>query len=331
MEILSKGASIGRNFNKLTKDGIVNLVSPTGEKIIYTIKDGDVIEQIYQNKYYKIHTKYGEFKKIYNDKNILLEEKYYSKNERILPKGLFLRKRIDGFIIERYASCGKMDREKVFYTNSKKSLLYDLSRRKTVEIFNPNGSIKAKILRDEKFSLSSNLKKMHINIFGLEKMALSFSGKWRYELYDKKGNIHSYLEGIDHVVTDGVRNGKKLYFLKGIGVSENLAKGKYNAQDILSMSNVTIRTELIKRYGLEKIISEVHGQVIDKNNEYELISILANGGVIKILKMICPSTNNESLIRVHPDCKTVDEAVQWTYGVNLNVYKPNMVDIIKAT
>ena len=139
---------------------------------------------------------------------------------------------------------------------------------------------------------------------------------------------------------DGVKNGKKLYFINGIAVPKEVANKEYDARYIMSYPNVTIRSHMIKEYGLEKIVQELGGKSIDKTDTYELLRFPLpatdnnlDDKYMQVLKMKCPSTQVWYALRVPPECKNIIEALNWTYGEDLNDIreKNRTIEIINET
>lgn len=339
MDIESRYASRGRNFYASLNEGFIIVKGKVKDKKVvkeYIISDGDVIESVIKEGCKKIHILYGKFVKEYT-KGKIIEEHYYSGGWRMKEKGLFYRKVEKKYIIERYSSGGSMCREMVYYKNGQ--LMYNLGKgNKNIKIFNPDSTLFAKIKLSKPLRLSKDGYNIHLNLKNLKNLTYTFSGRWYYEIYNHKGEVCSWLEGENGAPEKGVKNGKRLYFLRGIRVPKKIIDGKYDAKFILSYPNVTIRSEMIKRYGINRIIQELQGETIEKNEEYELLRFPMPGGIgenkyMQVLKMKCPSTQIWYALRVPPECQNIHEAVNWTYGLSLREIREekNAIEIISAT
>ena len=110
-------------------------------------------------------------------------------------------------------------------------------------------------------------------------------------------------------------DGYELYALNGVRITElaHLMLAGANPKDILNVKNTEQRAELIKHYGIDKLFYELKPTLLDKANGYELYSISVYEGIPRIyLKMDNPSVPDEVHIEaVHPDCKAVDQALNW--------------------
>jgi hypothetical protein len=76
--------------------------------------------------------------------------------------------------------------------------------------------------------------------------------------------------------------------------------------------NVEVRAQFIRKYGIERM--KAHGKSIEKNDVYELIDmapIFTRVQYAPYLFMINPSTGTIHAEGVHPDCKTIQQALNW--------------------
>jgi hypothetical protein len=341
MYICSGKAGWARNFYSSVMDGEIvikdkNYRGSRGKKEKYIVSGGELVESIEQDHNRKTHTVFGEFRKTYQ-KAKLEKEEYYENDWRIKWKGLFFRQVNKDHILERYASGGSMSREIVYWKN--RALMYNLGKgNKNIKIFNKEGLLMAKISLSKALSLWSGKYGLHLDFPEIKKLTATFRENWYYELYDAQGTVSSWLKGKNSIPEEGVRNGHKLYFLRGIQVLKKVITGKYDASYILSYPNSTIRSEMLKSYGIERIVQELQGETIEKKGEYELLQFPIPGGVepdriMKVLKMQCPSTQVWYTLRISPECKNIHEAINWTYGLDLRDIrdKQKAVNILAAT
>jgi hypothetical protein len=79
-------------------------------------------------------------------------------------------------------------------------------------------------------------------------------------------------------------------------------------------SNVTIRTAMIKVYGIERFLTQVDSKILDVHGDYQLLSYsLDNWQHIRALKMVCPSTKTVYIHPVEPRCESVSKALDWMF------------------
>jgi hypothetical protein len=341
MYLHSEGAGWSRNFYTPIEDGEIIIKGKDyrdskGKTEKYIISGGQLVESIEKNQNRKTHTVFGGFRKSYLSGKLKKEE-YYERDWRIRWKGLFLRHVCKNHILERYSSGGSMCREMVYWKNGK--LMYNLGKgNKNIRIFNKDGSLMAKISLDKGLPMYSGRYGLHLDLGGIKKLEAVFRGDWYYELYDARGNARSWLKGRSMRPEEGVKNGRKIYFLRGIQVPKKVITGNHNASYILSYPNATIRSEMMKRYGIDRIVQELQGETLEKRGEYELLQFPLPGGrepnnIMKVLKMRCPSTRAYYALRVHPECQNIHEAINWTYGFDLSEMRETQkaVQILAAT
>jgi hypothetical protein len=113
------------------------------------------------------------------------------------------------------------------------------------------------------------------------------------------------------------RDGSGLYALNGIRVPMWVVEtpaDKMDPKRILEIESADAKREAIKKYGAANLIKSVGGKVIDSADKkvggrYELLSVDWTGSERVYLKMNNPSLGDVHIEPVHPDCKTVDQAL----------------------
>jgi hypothetical protein len=102
------------------------------------------------------------------------------------------------------------------------------------------------------------------------------------------------------------RCGWKIYYLNGVCVPENLVLTPANDLDcklILSEKNADIKREIVRKIGVDRICANLGAKTIDRQNEYELITIdIGDNRQRPYLKML--------------NCNTVEKALTWRNGTS---------------
>jgi len=118
----------------------------------------------------------------------------------------------------------------------------------------------------------------------------------------------------------------KIWSLNGVRVIEEIVMTPWNEIDctkILKESNAEIRRELVRKVGIERVIEQLGAECIDtktvqidgEDRPYELLLLdIGDNNKRPYLKMINPSIGTYHIEGVHPDCKTVDDALEWRNG-----------------
>lgn len=117
-----------------------------------------------------------------------------------------------------------------------------------------------------------------------------------------------------------------VYALNGVRVTKELVETPWDALDpniMLKERNAEVRREIVRKIGIERVIEKLGAEVIDKDkkqvagveHEYELLLFdIGNDNKCPYLKMINPSIGTYHIEGVHPDCKTVSDALAWRNG-----------------
>ena len=115
------------------------------------------------------------------------------------------------------------------------------------------------------------------------------------------------------------RDGWPLWMLHGVRMTEvhvMTPAEKLNPIDILKESNVDIRRELIRKVGIEMMLTHLPHESLDKKGDYELLKIDFPGLAqdTRYLKMLNPSIGIWHLEGVERTCNSVQEAINWRAG-----------------
>jgi len=114
------------------------------------------------------------------------------------------------------------------------------------------------------------------------------------------------------------RDGYGEYYLNGVSVEDKIVLTPTNELDsklVLTEKNAEVRREIVRKIGTEKLCKDLNSKVIDMKDNYELLGLdLGDNRIRPYLKMINPSIGTYHIEGVHPDCKTVDEALKFRNG-----------------
>jgi hypothetical protein len=148
---------------------------------------------------------------------------------------------------------------------------------------------------------------------------------------DEAGRLHSLTEPAvqwaDHLDN---------HFIHGVsftpGLWESVVKKTISAKDAISLPNVEQRTIACQTIGYDTVVAELGARTVDKETRptpdgkalhYQLLEIKLNDDLTrpaKFLKVECPSTGKETLLRVHPSMRKVRTALAWTFGMKPKDY-----------
>lgn len=129
-------------------------------------------------------------------------------------------------------------------------------------------------------------------------------------LHNYNGMALKYADGTGVYSINGVRIPKQFAHLV------NAYSDDINIKEVLSIKNTEIRTEFLKKIGIEKAFDSLNkkkldSKVMDIGGTYELFSILFGDLERKYLRGECPSNNEPFFEAVHPKSTTVEEALSY--------------------
>ena len=110
-------------------------------------------------------------------------------------------------------------------------------------------------------------------------------------------------------------DGFKVWSLNGVMVPQYLAEtpeSKLDLEFFKKEQNVEVRAQFIRKYGIDRMKKQ--GKLKENNDVYELIDMSPIFTQVKYapyLFMINPSTGTIHAEGVHPDCKTIEQALNW--------------------
>jgi hypothetical protein len=109
------------------------------------------------------------------------------------------------------------------------------------------------------------------------------------------------------------------YCLHGVRVPKSLVVGpadKISTDLIPKTRNAEIRREIIRKIGLERVLSELVTEVLDERENYQVVNLkIGNENRARpYLKMLNPSTGTWHIEGVPPHVTTVEQALRFRNG-----------------
>jgi len=134
----------------------------------------------------------------------------------------------------------------------------------------------------------------------------------------ERHNVCKLSNGVIHC-SDGPAvaypDGFSIYALNGVRVPKAIVETPAESLDakiILKEKNAEIRREIVRKIGVEKVCKDLNAKLINKQGDYELLGLdIGDGRVRPYLKMLNPSIGTYHIEGVHPDCNTVEKALNW--------------------
>lgn len=335
MYIMSRDAGWGRNFWKYVDDGTVNVHAREGY-LCATIRSGVLVRLTTRTKDECTTLTYGEgltTKKA----NKTIKQVYYESGtlQAIRRGGLWKNEtgvRLCGSAgaVECYAtSSGAYGREIFKYSNG--NLGYIASRwRKKLEVKRPTGKIWIVIEGQVHLDYSPIAGKLNPDAGDIPLWGLMRGSDWRMTVYDLDGKTVITQGQVENRQKQGrwLEDGKESYYISGVKVSRQLYEDdpdKWNASEVLKIPNAQLRCSLLNRMGYDKLLEKVKCKIIEESvDEGQLLEIdtsVAEGStrgldkIMRVIKVVCPSTRQVYVLRVPPDIASFEQARQWTFGL----------------
>lgn len=103
-----------------------------------------------------------------------------------------------------------------------------------------------------------------------------------------------------------------------------IREGTLRAKEIILCRNAEIRAFLLERFGYDKFLAELKGDVIHKDGLHSLIKIdwHKEEEPIKLVRVRDSSSGKFYALRVPLHMRTCKQAVAWTFGLEKDQYQP---------
>jgi hypothetical protein len=248
---------------------------------------------------------------------------------------------------------GSMRAERFVYKGGK--IAYKIySRQKAGQVIRPNGKVwfkwtgildfayKGRILCGEDTEnkwVKNKYKTLHIptakfmskNEDILHLFRNNVASNIEVAVYDSKGRLYTGGKTENRQkVGKWLEHSKILYYIQGVAVSKKLYETppeKLDVKEVMALESVQLKTSLLTKIGYTRVFKELKAEKIEKTEEGELYQIPQprvdkdnrpiGDQVMKLLKVKCPSTSAEYVLRVPPQLIDVTSARQWTFKTPL--------------
>lgn len=118
------------------------------------------------------------------------------------------------------------------------------------------------------------------------------------------------------------RDGTEVCIINGVRIPSEYTKyvfipaNELSISDIMAIKNTEIRTEFLKKIGIERAFDSLSKKMLDEyeagvGGKYELFSIELGNVTRHYLRGSCPSNNEPFFEAVPPYCNTVESAIMW--------------------
>lgn len=333
-------------------DGTVD-ARTRGEHLHVRVQDGFIVEQTNRGKDECTTLRYGQERKTRKGNKVVKEEYFQPETLQAIRKGC-LWKRQTGIslggskgTVECYSTSGGAYGKEVFkYDNGVQA--YMASRwRKKLQIRHPNGKQWMVILGKVHLNRSPITERLDPNADDLGLWSVVRGNDWNVTVYDTEGT---------KVVTQGqvknrqkqgkwLEHGKETYYISGVKVSRGLYEDnpeKWDAREVLRVPNAQLRCSLLNRIGYDKLLEKIQPRIICQGDDGGQLLEIDSGlkesnnfgldSIMRLVKVICPSTGQIYVLRVPPGIANYEQARQWTFGLRQqSISEGAQLELVKET
>jgi len=350
MYLVSRHAGWGRGFWINVDNGTID-ARTRGEQWHIRVQNGIVIEQTTRKRDECTTLRYGQECKTRKGNNIE-EENFEPGTLHAIKKGS-LWKRQTGIplcgskgTVECYSTSGGAYGKEIFrYDNGAQAYIATRWRKKLI-VKRPNGKLWLIIQGKTSLNRSSIAERLELKAIDLGLWYMMRGSEWSLTVYDASG-VKVVTQGqMKNRQKEGkwLEQGKDTYYMSGVQVSQQIYEGdpsKWDGYDVLKVPNAQLRCSLLNRMGYDKLLEKVNCKVIESCDDggqlLEVDTQTAGNlhGVDKIMRMVkvvCPSTGQTYVLRVPPAIASYDQARQWTFGLRQqSINEGASLELVKET
>jgi hypothetical protein len=351
MYLTSNCAGYGRNFWASVSNGTIT-VHNKDEHLYVKVREGLIVEETRRSKDECTVLKYGHQSRTTKGAKTIRERFFEHGTLRAIRKGGLWKRDTDirlcgsaGTLKCYSTSSGAYGKEVFTYSNGVRGYIATRWRKKLL-VRRPNGKLwlvlKGKVVLNwepiaEKLNFDGTIPDLWRAMRGQD---------WEVTVYDKSG-VKVITQGcVKNRQKEGrwLQDGKVFYYMSGVQVSQQLYEddpSKWDGHEVLKIPNAQLRCSLLNRMGYDKLLGKVRHQVIDQSsdggqllkiNTHPVENMRRVDNIMKMLKVICPSTGQTYVLRVPPDMESYDQARQWTFGLQeQNIREGAHLELVKET
>jgi hypothetical protein len=336
--VSSRYGGRGRGIWQSILDGTVT-INGAGTCLRAVVRQGQVMEQVQRTGKQRTITRHGKELIVKEGQRIVKQVYYEPGSLRAMRRGGLWKREMNltlcgtSGLLECYSTRGGLYGKEVFtYRNGVRAYTIQRGQEK-LEVYRPNGRLW--VVLEGRVRPGARPVAQWLNPKGNEVGLLGLMASLDL-------NVTIYGPSGTRVITQGtymsrqrqgrwLENGKVTYYLSGVKVSRKLCEedpDQWDAWEVLRISNAQLRSSFLNKMGYERLLKKVEHEVIDTDVDgSQLLAIaVAPGGspgpgidrTMRLLRVVCPSTQATYVLRVPPDVQNCQQARHWTLGLGLD-------------
>jgi hypothetical protein len=226
-------------------------------------------------------------------------------------------------------SSGAYGKEVFTYDNGVQG--YVASRwRKQLKVKRPSGKLWVVIKGKIRLSSETLAERLDIGAKDFDIWYWIRGNSWDITVYGKNGVTIVTQGHIERRQKQGkwIEKGKVMYYMSGVKVNRQLYEedpSKWDVREVLHVQNAQVRCSLLNRMGYDKLLDKVQHKIISQGDDGGQLLEIDSGlkanssfgidNVMRLVKVVCPSTSQVYVLRVPPRIANYEQARQWTFGL----------------
>lgn len=332
MYVLSAYGGRGRSFCKWMHNGTVN-IRDKNDRVIIRVKDSIVTSVTSRTRHKATILRYGRDWTVKENRRIIHQRFYEPETLRARKKGGLWQRIMDMPLdfgkgtLKCYSSpSGACSREVFTYDNG--TIAYQTARgRGSLTVYHPNAKLWVAVKGRVCLAGYHTIAELLGRISDLDVGGFLEGRHWELTIYDTDGQTIVTQGHYENRQKEGrwLEGRRTRYYMSGVPVNRSFYEGdpeSWNPHDILKISNAQLRSSLLKRFGYDRLLEKVESKILDSSPDGgQLIEIVTDGNdrstdkIMRLIKVICPTTSQTYLLRVPPDIDKFEQARQWTFGL----------------
>jgi hypothetical protein len=352
MYLVSRHAGWGRNFWIDVDDGTVD-IHTSDEHLHVKVHNKIVVEQTSRTNEEYTTLRYGQECKTRKGSKTVKEEYFQPRTLQAIRRGGLWKKQTgiqlcgNKGTVECYSTSGGAYGKEIFrYDNGAQA--YIATRwRKNLQVRHPNGKLWMVVKGKVVLNREPIAEKLDSDGGNLDLWRMMRRSDWELTVYDTSG-VKVVTQGhVKNRQKEGkwLEHSKETYYISGVQVSRQIYEGdpnKWDGYDVLRIPNAQLRCSLLNRMGYNRLLEKVKGKVIDTSADGGQLLEIDSGlkenngigldSIMRLAKVICPSTGQIYVLRVPPGIANYEQARQWTFGLRMRSLEQGArFDLVKET
>jgi len=352
MLVTSRYGGCGRSIWQSIEDGTVT-VKGAGAYLRAVVRQGRVFEQIHRTGADCTIVRYGQEYTIKRAGKVIKQVLYESGSLHAIRRGGLWKRQTDlklcgsAGALECYSTATGLYAKEVFtYSNGVRAYVADRGKER-LEVRRPSGRLWIVLEGPVRPGAHPIAQRLNPNGNDVGLLGLLAGLDLKVTIYGPGGTRAVTQGAYVNRRREGrwLEKGKVSYYLSGVKVSRKLCEedpDQWDGLEVLRIPNAQLRSSFLNKMGYKRLLQKVGHEVIDTDADgSQLLAIAVTSDrhpppgidrTMRLLRVVCPSTQASYVLRVPPEVQNCQEARHWTLGLDLDSVKDgSRFDLIHET